>query len=301
MMTQSVKEQLEGHLAAFSSNVIWGVNIVITKSILSSWMTPMGYTITRLGFAMVVLWIISFSGAKEKVGLRDLPLIFLAGMLGIAITQTLYTVGIKLTTPVLWSLVQTSNNFVVLILAALFLKEKITPLKTIGVILGIAGTAFFILKNGNFGGSSGNALGIAVAFICVLCHGVYVLVIKKTSQKFASLTLTKWMFFFSWIVLLPFGIRELPAQRIYSPDRTLFSVLQLGVALSFFIIAFFLGPVSIKRLKPTTQNMYSNIQPLSAAVASIVVGQDVFTWDKPVAMLIIVVSLYLVTKDSMKE
>jgi drug/metabolite transporter (DMT)-like permease len=88
---------------------------------------------------------------------------------------------------------------------------------------------------------------------------------------------------------------------MYSPEITPFAALQLGLALFFFIIAFFLGPVSLKRLKPTTQNMYSNIQPLSAAVASIIVGQDVFTWDKPVAMLLIVAGVYLVARNTEKS
>jgi drug/metabolite transporter (DMT)-like permease len=232
---------------------------------------------------------------------RDLPVIFIAGMLGIAIAQTLYTLGIKFTTPVMWSLIQTSNTFVVLLLSALFFNEKITFLKTLGVVLGIAGAAFIILKNGTLGVSAGSLPGIIIALVCVLCHGAYVVVMKKTSQKYTSLTLTKWMFFFSWAVLLPFGVREIPAQRIYSPELTPLSVLQLGIALFFFIIAFFLGPVSLKRLKPTTQNMYSNIQPLSTAVASIIVGQDVLTWDKPVAMLLVVAGVYLVTRNTTKE
>jgi drug/metabolite transporter (DMT)-like permease len=301
-MTQDVKEQIKGHLAAFSANIIWGVNIVITKSLLSSsWVTPMGYTVTRLSFAMLTIWIVSIFHKKEKIERRDFPIVFLCAMLGIAITQTLYTLGIKFTTPVIWSLVQSSNTFVVMILSLIFLKDKITPLKTVGVVLGISGAGLIILQTGSLGGSSGNAIGPIIALICVFCQSFNVLLTKRNTRKYTPLTLTKWMFLFSWVIILPVGLREIPAQRIYSAEVTLFAFLQLGVALLFFVIAFFLGPVALKRLRPTTSNMYSNLQPLSASVASIIVGQDIFTWDKLVAMLLVAMGVCLVTRSAVKE
>jgi drug/metabolite transporter (DMT)-like permease len=302
MMTQSVKEQLKGHLAAFSASVIWGVNIVITKSLLSSsWVTPMGYTITRLSFAMLTLWIVGMFHKKEKIDRRDFPVVFLCAMLGIAITQTLYTVGIKFTTPVIWSLVQSSNTFVVMILSLIFFKDRITPLKTLGVMLGISGSGLIILKSGSLGASSGNAIGAIIALVCVFCQSFNVLLTKRNTRKYTPLALTRWMFLFSWAVILPFGIREIPSQRIYSPEITPSAFLRLGIALIFFVIAFFLGPVALKRLKPTTSNMYSNLQPLSASVASIMVGQDVFTWDKLAAMLLVATGVFLVTRNTVKE
>jgi drug/metabolite transporter (DMT)-like permease len=72
------KEELKGHIAAISTNVIFGLNIPVTKSLLSGWMTPMGYTLTRMIFGMVVFWLIGFFHKKEKVALKDLIMIFSA-------------------------------------------------------------------------------------------------------------------------------------------------------------------------------------------------------------------------------
>ena len=46
--------------------------------------------------------------------------------------------------------------------------------------------------------------------------------------------------------------------------------------------------------------MYSNLQPVVTAVVAIAAGQDVFTWNKPVALVLIIIGVYLVTTSRAK-
>lgn len=74
------------------------------------------------------------------------------------------------------------------------------------------------------------------------------------------------------------------------------SYINLLVVLIFStVVSYFLLPISLKFIRPTTVSMYSNLQPLVTAVVAIAIGQDIFTWNKPFALLFIIIGVYLVT------
>ena len=292
------KEQIKGHLAAITSNVIFGLNITVTKSLLSAWMSPMGYTMTRMIFGVIVFWLIALVRGNEKVNRKDLVFFLICALLGIVFYQGAFSIGIGFVTPVLWSLIMALNPVVILLLSALLLKEAMTIKKVFGVIIGIAGVVLIINKTGDGGVSSNIVLGICLAFFGVISNGLYIVITRKTSAKYETITIMKWMFLFSAIIISPFGIRELPAQRLYSQEISIIPILQLGFALFFSsLLAFFLIPVSLKRIKATVASVYINLQPIVASVVAIIVGQDIFSWDKPLALILVILSVLIVTQE----
>lgn len=60
-------------------------------------------------------------------------------------------------------------------------------------------------------------------------------------------------------------------------------------------LAFFLMPVALKRLEASTVSIFMNVQPVVATVLAIAIGQDVWTWDKPIAVLLVGTGVYMVT------
>lgn len=49
--------KIQGHAAVLGANIIFGLNVPITKSLLDNWMTPLSYMVTRTIWAAVVFWI----------------------------------------------------------------------------------------------------------------------------------------------------------------------------------------------------------------------------------------------------
>ncbi len=74
-----------------------------------------------------------------------------------------------------------------------------------------------------------------------------------------------------------------------------------GASAMFFIVAFatvlgyFMIPYAMQSLKATTVSIYTNLQPVVASLVAIAVGQDVLTWDKPVAAVLVLLGVFLVT------
>jgi drug/metabolite transporter (DMT)-like permease len=57
-------------------------------------------------------------------------------------------------------------------------------------------------------------------------------------------------------------------------------------------------PYAMQYLKATTVSIYTNIQPVVASLIAIAIGQDVLTWDKPVAAVLVLLGAWFVTKEN---
>lgn len=56
--------------------------------------------------------------------------------------------------------------------------------------------------------------------------------------------------------------------------------------------------VNNPRLNPrVSSRIYMNLQPIVASVTAILIGMDVFTWDKPAALVLVLLGAFVVTSD----
>ena len=62
------------------------------------------------------------------------------------------------------------------------------------------------------------------------------------------------------------------------------------------VMGYFMIPYAMKYLRATTVSIYTNLQPIVASLIAIAIGQDILTWDKPVAAVLVLVGAYLVTQ-----
>ena len=60
-------------------------------------------------------------------------------------------------------------------------------------------------------------------------------------------------------------------------------------------------PFGMKYLRATTVSVYMNLQPIVASLVAIFVGQDVFSWDKPLAALLVLAGAYIVSSSRVKQ
>lgn len=187
---------------------------------------------------------------------------------------------------------------IVLLYSILFIRESTSKLKILGILLSIAGAVMAIVLSGN-GGSSGtdNLLGVTYSILCVVFYSAYLILTRNISIKYRAITVAKWMFLFSTLFALPFA-SELPNQNIYSEVASLHAFMLLGFSLLFSTtLAFFLMPVALKKLTASIVSTFMNLQPVVASVVAIAVGQNILTWDKPIAMLLVISGVYLVTNN----
>lgn len=291
-----IKEKYKGIAAIFAVNMIFGLNIPVTKALMAKWMTPVGYTFTRMMFGTVVFWTISLFAPKEKVARKDMLIILIGGLLGYVGTQFLFGQSLKYTSPVLYSLLMAMTPIVVLVLSAFFLKEVVPAKKAFGILLSISGAFLIILHSQGSGSASNNLLGILFSLLCVLCYSIFLILTREVSKRYHPITIVKWMFLVSAVAITPFSFSELPNQIVFTSNATIMSFLLLGFAL-LALTQVALLPVALRRLEASTASIFMNLQPIVASIVAIFVGQDIFTWDKPVSAFLVLAGVYIVTRQ----
>lgn len=297
------KDKWYGHLAILSTNLIFGLNTPIAKTIVPEWISPYTLTLVRMAFATLIFWSVSCFTPKEQVARRDLITIFFGALFGLVGAQLSFANALLYTSPVNISVIAAMTPIAVMLLAALVLKEPITFKKAAGVLIGASGALLIILQSTTVSNSkTGSLIGNLLCVVNVITYAIYLVITRPVSQRYTPVTLMKWMFLFSALISLPLGIGDFPEAKIFSHAANI-SILSrlLYVVVMATGVAYFLVPMALKRIRPTTVSMYNNIQPIVASIIAIIIGQDSFSWDKPIAACFVFTGVYLVTQSKAKD
>ena len=289
--------RLQAHAAVLLANIIFGLGVPVTKLLLDQWVSPMAYMATRCLGAAAIFWLISLFLPREKVAPRDLTVIILGGLLGIVVSQTLTAWALTFTTPVYFSLIATLTPVATMLCAALFIGEKISVRGIAGVALGVAGAMLMVFVGWQGGSGKNDILGIALTLLSMFTWAVYLIITRKVSARYTAVTQMKWVFLASAIAVLPFSLTDLQSATLYSAATQWSGLAEMAFIVVFATVAgYFAIPFAMRYLKATTVSVYTNLQPIVASLVAIALSQDVLTWDKPVALVLVLLSAWLVTK-----
>ena len=295
--------KFQAHAAILFANIIFGLGVPVTKILLEDWVSPMTYMAVRCLGAAIVFWVIAAFMKSEHVERHDLMVIMVGGLMGVVVSQTLTAWALNYTSPVYFSLIATLTPVAVMLMAALFIGERITGLKFLGVLLGIGGAVLMVVMGQTSGSGSNDLLGITLAILSVLTWAIYMIITRKVAQKYTPVTQMKYVFLISAIVTVPLAWPELSAQPLFSAVTFGWDgALEMGfIVLGATVLGYFLIPFAMKSLGATTVSIYTNLQPMVASFVAIFIGQDRLTWDKPVAAILVLLSAYIVTVVTTKS
>ncbi len=293
--------KIEGHSSVLLANVIFGLGVPVTKLLLDQWVSPMAYMATRCLGATAIFWVISLFMPRERVAWRDLLVIMGGGLLGFVVSQTLTAWALQFTTPVYFSVIATLTPVATMVCAALLIGERITLRGAVGVVVGVAGALLLVLVGWQGGAGRNDLLGIGLAVLSLLTWAVYLIITRKVSVKYTAVTQMKWVFLVSSIAVLPFSWGDLRVARLYSASWAWSGALEMAFIVVFATVAgYFAIPFALRYLKTTTVSVYTNLQPIVASFVAILIGQDALTWDKPVALVLVLVGAWVVTVSQRK-
>jgi drug/metabolite transporter (DMT)-like permease len=152
------------------------------------------------------------------------------------------------------------------------------------------------------GSGKNDLIGISLAILSVLTWAIYLIITRNVASKYSPVTQMKYVFLISAIVTVPIAIPELPMNALYTSAWGWDGVVEmLFIVLGATALGYFLIPFAMKYLQATTVSIYTNLQPVIASFVAIMIGQDVLTWDKPVAGILVLLSAYIVTVVTAKD
>jgi drug/metabolite transporter (DMT)-like permease len=290
-----MSKTLQAHLALLLVNLIYGANYSIAKQVMPAYVQPFAFVLMRVGGALILFWIVSALFIKEKVDRKDFPRLALLAVFGVALNQLLFLKGLSITTPINASIIMISNPIVVLIIASLFLKEKISLNKIAGIIFGISGALLMLTFNKDFSFGSDTIYGDMMILINSVSWACYVVLVKPLMSKYNTFTIVKWVFLFGFFYVLPFGVEQF-GQVSWDglPQEIWFDVLFVVVATTF--LAYVLNTYALRALSPSVVSIYIYLQPFLATLFAIYYyHNDTLDVRKIVAAVLIIVGVFLVS------
>lgn len=282
------------HLAILFANLIYGINYTFAKDVMPGHIQPFGFIMLRVLGALPLFWLFAMTKPREKVEKKDFILLAVCGLFGVALNQLMFFAGLNLTSPINASIIMTTNPILVLIAAAIILKQAITVKKIIGIAFGISGAAALILFNSDLGTIDTNPFGDLLIFLNSTSYGIYLVLVAPLMSKYRPITVIKWVFFFGAIPVVGVGFGEFAA--IEWSEFSLAVWLKAGFVVFFTtFIAYLFNVVGLKTLKPSTVSTYIYSQPVFAALVAVLLGKDELSVLKVLAALLIFTGVYLVS------
>jgi len=244
--------------------------------------------------AAALFWITSLFIPKEPVNRKDLLFLFSCSFFGVVINQTLFLVGLDMTTPVNSSIILSTNPIFAFIFAALILKEKITFLKGTGLAIGLSGVLLLILQNGVPDLGSSTFLGDIFSMVNTISWAFYTVIIKKMLEKYHPVTVMKWTFLFGMLTNIPAGYFQWSKMDWSSIPLTAW--LQIGfVIVGATYLGYLLITFGLRRLSPTIVSTYTYTQPIIAAYLATIMGQDHINLVMIISALLIFAGVFVVS------
>lgn len=284
-----------GHIALLITNIIFGLNMPVSRSLLPDVLKPFSLHFFRVLGATLLFWTASFLIKRAKIPLKDLVKLFFAGMLGVLINQLSFIIGLSTTSPVTASLIATLLPVITMILSFLILHEPISWMKITGVAVGASGALILILASAE--GSAGSSLqGVLLILLSALSYALYLTLFKKIIATYHPVHIMKWMFLFAFMVSIPFCYTDFMQTPFSQLPAEAWLRIGYVVMLSTFF-AYLLIPVGQKTVRPTTLSMYNYLQPVVASGVAIAAGMDSFGYENILSAILVFAGVYIVTQS----
>lgn len=259
-------------------------------------------TILRFFIVCIVFLIILFLQPKRfsKLQKKDVIPIFLVGFFGVIVYHLGLNYGEQFISPGAASLIIATIPIQIVILAAIFLKEKITLKKILGVILSLAGI-FIISMYGKTNESFETQYILAAIFIFIaaVMSALYTIAGKKLLERYSGLSLTVYAMLLGSIGLIPLLNSSLFEQVSKMSFTAWFAVIFLGVFST--VIGYVIWYVVLKIRTASEVSVYLYAVPILSTIISYFLFEDEITLFFILGGLLVIVGLVVVNMNKDKQ
>ena len=267
------------HLAALFSVAVWGATFVSTKVLIANSLTPAEIFLLRFAMAYICIW--PLSGRRLWAsGWRDEMTLAVAGITGGSLYFLTENSALGLTLASNVALLVATAPILTVILTRLLLKSgRLRNSLIAGSFIALLGVACVV-----YNGSvilQVHPLGDLLSFTAALTWAFYNIFLKKLDGKYNTLYITRKVFFYGVLTLLPvFLIRPLTTDTAILLRPMVFSnLLFLGLIASLFCFA--VWNAAVKHLGTLATSNYIYLVPLVTMISSALLLHERIT---PVAL-----------------
>ncbi|MBQ8957278.1 MAG: DMT family transporter [Bacteroidales bacterium] len=277
------------HLAGIVAMVFWGFSFVWSTQVYQS-LNPTATIFLRLVVATIFFTAILFVfRLNEKVKREHLGLFALAAMFEPFLYFIFEGYGLKNTSPIIGSAIVALIPLVTPIAARIFLKERLTAMNIVGLIVSFIGVIVMLLnKNLEF---TASPKGILFLSGCVLVAVGYSIALIRLTRLYKPMTIT-WMqniigmlYFIPMVVIM----EHFEPSNFGNVKDYIVPLVCLGVFCS--ATAYALWAFAYSKLGASKANVYTNLIPVFTAIFSYFIIHESLTASKIIGIVLVVLGL----------
>jgi drug/metabolite transporter (DMT)-like permease len=256
-------------------------------------------TFLRFSIATFILYFVVKSKDKSnyKLTKKDIPIFLFTGIVGMFGYHIFFFTALKYTTAINSSVIGATNPIITTILCIIFLRDKITFKRAIGIILSFTGV-FLTITNADLSTIHNLSLnkGDLLMLIAVCMWAAYSVFSKKVMHKFSPLILTFYSFLFCTVLLIPFVLYERPWLLMGQvPYYSFLAVVYMSIFAS--VIGYLVQQMSIKQIGPSKTSIFINLVPIFSIVLSVIILKESISTIKIFTTLLIITGVYICQKN----
>lgn len=276
---------------------IVGSSVVVGKLIISSF--PI-FLASELRFIIATVILLPLLLQKEKrfpsINQKYLFILFLQAFTGVFLFNIFMLYGLKFTTAIEAGIITSTLPAVVGLVSFLFLKEKLTIKKGLGIIFAVVGVLLINIV-GDEVGNNNSLLGNLLIFGAVLGETLFITLGKLVSNKVTPLTISTMMSIFGLIMFLPFSIYEAKDFDFSSVSIVdWMNVLYFGIVVT--VLAFLLMYQGLSKVPASSAGVLTSVLPLSSIILSFFILKEEVLLPHVLGMLLVFVAIFVISKDS---
>ncbi len=286
-----VIRQFSKYINIILSMIFWAFSFVWVKEAYQSF-GPVTTIFARLIISTVLLFsVLKITKKLKPIHKSDYKLFLLLALFEPFLYFMCESFGIKIVSSTLASVIISTTPIFSSIFAFLVLKERLTAISIIGIIISFTGVSILIFENG-FQLSS-PILGLLLMFGAVLSTIGYSLSLKKLASKYPPVNIIAYQNLIGIFMFLPiFLILEINTlSEIDFKINAALAILQLAIFASS--IAFIFFAKSIKQLGVATTNMFINLIPVFTAIFAWWILNDKIDLQKVFGIATVITGLFI--------
>ena len=296
MDLDSKRDQVLAVLAAAATGILVGSAIVATRFVIDQ-TDPVTLAFLRYLIGFCLLLIPAWRAAREWFNRRDLTPIALLGITQFGILIVLMNYGIQFIPSARTALIFSSMPLLTMVLAALVGYERMTILKTVGVLLTIAGVGFALgEKVLHTTGSPNEWVGELAVLGSALCGAVCSVLYRPYLRKYATLQVSAFAMFASVVFLALFAAAQ---GDFESPFRFTtggwLAVFFIGAASA---VGYYLWLWALGHTSPTRVTVFLSLSPITSALAGALLLAEPISGFFVIGLVCVILGLWLAHRGS---
>ena len=290
-MAQDTQKQAFGYLLI---TFFFFGSIYVAGKLIANDLPPAFVAAIRCILALVPLGIMAKKYWHLPIDKRDKKTLFLIGFLGYFVNIHFLQIGIKLTGASVAALINALTPVAVTFLAAFILREKITPVKYLCLILAIAGTAVI---TGTTQGK-GEILGIIAVLSAVVAFSAASVLMRRVTSKYPPILVTFYSMLVGAILNIPVAIYMVNTTTVSITTKLVGSLLWLS-----FIgagVAQFTWAKCLSMLPASTCSLFYPLQAVFAAILGALILGETFTTSFFIGLVLISADIVISAREAAK-